>query len=197
MASFPGGSTLPLGNLVLLPELSRCRGNTVQKELFQRNQREGQPVSKPGPPWGQEMEVGREGWAVDWLLTLVHFSLTWPYQEPPHPSFSLVSNCAPLTRACEGRNRHSRAMLLKKGASKNLGLSFGGVTEPPQGSPFLCIVARRSCPLGCAPPAAAVSPASWAWSDWPTVRICTGPRASHLSSASAAGPPVPAGHGHS
>lgn len=88
-------------------------------------------------------------------------------------------------------------MLLQKGTSMNLGLSFGGVTETPQGSPFLCIVARRSCPLGCAPPPAAVSPASWAWSDWPTVRICTGPRASHLSSASAAGPLVPAGHGHS
>lgn len=93
-------------------------------------------------------------------------------------------------------------MLPEKGAPENLGLSFGGVSGPPRGSPFLCIVARTSCPPGRAPPPAAVSPAavspaSWAWSDWPTVRICTGPRASDLSSASAAGPPEPAGHGHS
>lgn len=86
----------------------------------------------------------------------------------------------------------------KKGASENLGLSFGGVAGPPRGSPFLCIVARRSCPLGCVPPPAAVSPASWAWSNRPTVRICTGPRASASasSSARAAGPPAPAGQGH-
>lgn len=88
-------------------------------------------------------------------------------------------------------------MLPKKGASENLGLGLGGITGPPRGSPFLCIVARMSCPLGRVPPPAAVSPSSRAWSDWPTVRIRMGPRASDLSSASAAGPPVPAGHGHS
>lgn len=71
-AGFPGGCALPLGILALLPELSRYRGNIVQKELFQRNQRERKSVSKPRPPWGQEMEVGREGWAVDRLLTPVH-----------------------------------------------------------------------------------------------------------------------------
>lgn len=64
---------------------------------------------------------------------------------------------------------------------------------PPWGSPFLCIVARRSCPLGRVPPPAAVSPASLAWSDCPTVRICTGPWASDLSSARVVGPLVPAG----
>ena len=62
-------------------------------------------------------------------------------------------------------------MLPEKGASENLGLSFGGVSGPPRGSPFLCIVPWMSCPPGRAPPPAAVSPVSWAWSDWPTVRI--------------------------
>lgn len=88
-------------------------------------------------------------------------------------------------------------MLPKKGASENLGLGLGGITGPPRGSPFLCIVAQMSCPLGRVPPPAAVSPSSPAWSDWPTVRIRMGPRASDLSSASATGPLVPAGHGHS
>lgn len=48
--------------------------------------------------------------------------------------------------------------------------------------------------MGCVPPPAAGSPVSWVWSERPTVRICTGVRVSHLSSASAAGPlPEPAG----
>lgn len=95
-----------------------------------------------------EVERGNGLWMGRFpQLTLT--SLTWPYQGSLHSSFSLVSHCAPY-----------QGHVPQKGASENLELSFGGVTEPPQGSPFLCIVARRSCPLGCAPPPAAVSPAS-------------------------------------
>lgn len=75
------------------------------------------------------------------------------------------------------------------------GAELWGVPGPPRGSPFLCIAARRSCPPGAVPPPAAVAPASGAGSSRPTVRICTGPRASASasSSARAAGPPAPAG----
>lgn len=120
---------------------------------------------------------------------------TWPYQEP-QPKFLTGLQGHTPSKPRKGCNRHKKAMLLNKGYSENLGLSFG-CHWTPWGSPFFCIVARRSCLLGHAHPPAVVSPVSCAWSDWPTVRICTGPRASGLSSASAAGPLVPAGHGQS
>lgn len=95
--------------------------------------------------------MGREDWAVDCLLSLVDIYFPEPgLIRGPYTQVSHWSCTVPPTRA----------MFPKNGASENLGLSFGGVAEPPQGSPFLCIVARRSCPLGCAPPPAAVSPAS-------------------------------------
>lgn len=191
-AGFLGGLPCLLASWPCSP--SSADGETVYKRSFFKGTKGKGNLPQTWASLGAGNMGGETGLGCGWAgYPGSHFSpLTWPYQGPLPKFLTGLQVGPPL-----GSGTDRRTMLPKKGASENLGLSFGGVTGPPQGSPFLCIVARRSCPLGRVPPPAAVSPASWAWSDWPTVRICTGPRASDLSSARATGPPVPAGHGHS